>query len=219
VSIPNDWNTGDKMPISGAQTWDYNGANMQCSIPQQYWKHVEVYGADIEIVCTPITPVVDAEDSAIYQPRSLCWLNLGQDWNPFQSAGGMSNLYDTGTIMNSRNTITATTELCVGAQSKSCVLKGSFTPRKIFSVADIADREGAFRALPGSNPTTTGTQPASGAFWNFGIVSAAPVAKNTQPPPTTWTRGCPSPHIVQVKINYRTKWADLVNGAVINNPL
>lgn len=219
ASIPNDWNTGDKMPISGGQTWDFNGANMQCTIPMQYWKNVEVVSADIEIIATPIIPVVDAESTVVYNPRSLCWLTLGRNWNPFQSAAGITNLYTTGQIMNGRMTLTAITELFPGAPSTSATFKGSFTPKKVFSVADIADREGAFRSTPGVTPIGTGINPVSGAFWNFGFVSAAPVCINTTPPPVTFARGVPMPHNVQVKINYRTKWYNPVIDASLNNPL
>ena len=185
----------------------------------QYWTNVEVVSADIEIIATPIVPVVDPESTTIYNPRSFCWLTLSKDWNPHQSAAGITNLYPTAMIQNSRMTIGATTELIPGAPSTSATLKGSFTPKRIFNVADIADREGAFRSQPGVTPIGTGTNPTMGAFWNFGMVSAAPVAVQTVPPPVTWARGVPMPHNVQVKINYRTKWSTPTQGTNTNYPM
>lgn len=221
VTVASDWNTGDKMPASGNSSPDFNGTNFQCSIPMQYWGHCEVVSADIEIVATPIPPADDPDSTDTYQPRSMLWLTLTKDWNPFQSASGMTNVMDNATIQRSKYTVTAVSELLQGARSQSVVLKGSYTPHKLFHLKDLADRPGNFQASLGQVPTTAsnGSQPASFGGWNFGIVTAAPTALNLVPPPVTFVRGIPAPHIVQVKINYRTRWSSPVAGSVINQPL
>jgi len=221
VPVPDDWNTGDKMASSGNLAPDFDGANFQCSIPMQYWTHCYVESADIEIVATPIPPAADEESTAIYQPRSMLWLTLCKDWNPFQTAAGVGNLEDNATIQRAKYTVTGTTELLQGSRSQSCVLKGSYTPKKLFMLKDIADRPGNFQATLGQIVTAApaGSQPASFAGWNFGIVTAAPTALNLVPPPVTFVRGVPAPHIVQVKINYRTRWSNPVGGSVLNYPL
>jgi len=221
VTVLSDWNTGDKMPASGNLPSDFNGANFQCTIPMSYWGHCEVVSADIEIVATPIPPAADPDSTDIYQPRSMLWLTLTKDWNPFQTAAGMNNVMDNATIQRAKYTVTAVSELLQGSRSQSVVLKGSYKPSKLFHLKDLADRPGNFQASLGQIVTnaTNGSQPASFGGWNFGIVTAAPTALNLVPPPVTFVRGVPAPHIVQVKINYRTRWSSPVAGSIINQPL
>lgn len=219
--VPNDYNTGDKMPASGNGAADFDGANFQCTIPQQFWNHVEVTSADIEIVATPIPPAADPDATDIYQPRSMLWLTLTKDWNPWQSAAGMGNVLSNSVIQNGKYTVTAVSELLQGSRSQSVILKGSYVPRKLFMLKDIADRPGNFQASLGNSvgAVAPGMMPNSFAGWNFGIVTAAPTALNLVPPPVTFVRGIPAPHIVQVKINYRTKWSNPAAGELLNFPL
>lgn len=220
TSVPVDYNVGVKIPQSGTAPYDFDGSVDQCTIPQQFWKNCEVISADIEIIATPMLNTATDLASTNFNPRSLCWLTLSRDWNPQQSGPTMDLVYDNAVIQNGRYTITATSEFQYGANPISAVLRGSFTPKKVFNVQDIADREGAFRAAPTvGNVQITGKQPASGAFWNFGISSASPMITTAHTPTLAYDRGNCSPHTVQVKINYRTKWMNLVQPSTTNNPL
>lgn len=218
-SIINDWNLGSKMAVSGGDTGSVNGVVWQMATPQLFWLNSEVISADIEIIATPMEP--ESADVTNYAQRAFCWLTLSKGWNPHQSDSTVGGVFDNASINRSRFTIVGTSEHNTGSESKSVVLRGSFTPKRIFNVADIADREGAFRAEYGqiADPPDYGlvALPNKGAFWNFGFVSAAPVISALDP--VAFKRGIPLPHTVQVKINYRCRMLNPVAGVSVNQPL
>ena len=104
----------------------------------------------------------------------------------------------------------AQTEFIEGAKSTSCIIKHTFTPRKLFPVVDILDREGVFNCNLGPDWADSVVKyPTIGAFWTLYIVPACPqITSYDVTGAPVFNRGIPRPHQVQVKIRYNCLFSE-----------
>lgn len=201
-----DWNHGAVSLTSGTLPGDLDGANQMCTVPNSFWLHQEVTEATMTVIATPIDANLGdgagGADPTVYSEHALVWLCCSKFWNPMQAGATPPDTLSNDSIRDSRNTVTATTTYVPGANPVSAVLKYKFTPRMLFQVKDLSDREGAFRSTPNPDYSIRGIHPQVEAIFNVGTVSAGNQATGTLAAPA-FVRGIPRPHRYQVKIDYK----------------
>lgn len=181
-----------------------NGTNAMCYNAFGRYESFRVIKSQIQLVMTPAGHAT--EDAWDFVRAANCYLTLADASAPWNVGTTVASIDPESSIRSGRNVKAGRTinSAMGGSTNKSCYLTGTYTPRRVFDKPGTDPND--FVGKTNGDYLVSPTQPLSQAYWNLMILPGHgfPTASGG----STYTRGVPYPHRVDVKITYLVEFTD-----------